>query len=177
MGRPPMPRDDRGDIVRPAIRMNSDAERAAARVAELRAQRDAIPEQSGNEFDFPLHLIPDGWEYQWKRYSTAGLENAQYLAGLDQRGWKPVPASRHPDQMPLGNTGEAIIRKGMILMELPKVFSDEFRAGEKREADRILADKKESLGEARTDLEREGGKRANINTTYETRGPRDISTE
>jgi hypothetical protein len=62
-------------------------------------------------------------------------------------------------------------------MELPKVFSDEFRAGEKREADRILADKKESLGEARTDLEREGGKRANINTTYETRGPRDISTE
>jgi hypothetical protein len=177
MGRPPMPRDERGDIMRPSIRnTNDDSQRAADRVAELRAQRDAMPDTNGNEFDFPLHEIPDGWEYQWKRHSTVGLENTRYLADLDQRGWKPVPASRHPNQSALGYTGDTILRKGMILMELPKVLSDEFRSLEKREADRIMADKKESLGEARTELEREGGKKSKIDVSYTQRG-RDIPSE
>jgi hypothetical protein len=163
-----MPRDERGEIVRPPLRSDVDsAARAAARVLELREVRDAVSEHNGNEFDFPLHKIPEGWEYQWKRMTTIGLENAQYLSALDMRGWKPVPASRHPEEMPIGYTGETIIRKGMILMELPKVLSDEFRAREKMEADRIMADKKESLGEATTQLD--AGKTAKVSVKYESR--------
>lgn len=172
MGRPPNAFREQEDI-RPPVRGLSDRDRAAARIAELREQRSAIPEHNGNEFDIDPSKVPEGWEYQWKRHTTWGkdIDSGQYLTMLDRYGWKPVPRSRHPEEMPLGNTEETITRKGQILMEIPKQLADESRNREKHEADRAVNDKKESLGEARTDLEREGGKRANINATYETRAP------
>lgn len=167
MGRPPMPRDDRGEIVRPPLRTETDSlSRAQERARAIREARIDQPELS-NEFDIPLNMIPQGWTYEWRRYSVLGKEDPQNMMEMNRLGFEPVPASRHPELMPAGYAGETIIKKGQILMERPSVLTDESRAREKLEADRTMADKKASLGEATTQLD--SGKQAKVDAKYYSR--------
>jgi hypothetical protein len=102
---------------------------------------------TGDIFDIPKHLIPDGWEYQWCAVSVVG--NTEIL--LDQNlmfaenGWRAVPASRYPGKfMPAGHKG-SILRGGQMLMERPKSLSDEARADDVRAAKQLISDRNESL--------------------------------
>lgn len=98
---------------------------AAARAAEIRA---SMPEEVDFHDDFyiPPEEIPTGWDYQWRTESVIGKEDKNYMYGLIRRGWEPVPEGRHP--------GYIVRREGLILMERPKVLTDEARKGELHDA-------------------------------------------
>lgn len=82
------------------------------------------------------HLEPDGWKYEWKRYSVNGLVDHAYQAQLKRVGrWEPVLAENHDGVfLPPGSTG-AIIIDGLILMERPRPLHDEAQRELKQAAD------------------------------------------
>jgi hypothetical protein len=103
--------------------------------------------QTGDIFEIPRNLIPEGWDYQWCAVSVTG--NTEIL--LDQNlmmaenGWRPVPAERYPGRfMPVGHKG-SIVRGGQMLMERPLVLSEEARADDIKAAHQLISDRNESL--------------------------------
>ena len=72
--------------------------------------------------------------YEWKMKSVLGLEDPTYQTQLARTGWEAVPTDRHPDMMPLGDKYPIIERKGMVLMERPKIISDRIRERDKKKA-------------------------------------------
>jgi len=111
---------------------NDPMERARRRAAELREHASFDP--GGDKFAFDLAIVPPGWSYEWKRFLVMGASDPSYQVSLAQRGWEAVPASRHPEMMPLGHEGATIDRDGMRLMERPAVITEEAREREKRDA-------------------------------------------
>ena len=115
-GRPPLRGADNG---------RSDNRPDSVREAEEYAR--AIMESMGDrpyeadEFYIDPSIIPDGWAYQWKATHVIGKENGYHVLELERNGWRSVPASRHPDMMPRGWEG-CIEKKGLRLMELPKIL-------------------------------------------------------
>ena len=92
---------------------------------------------------------PDGWSYEWKMRTVLGAEDPAHQVALQRKGWEMVPASRHPEMMPLGYTGTMIIRKGMVLMERPLVITQEARDIENRRARLQVRAKEEQLSAAK----------------------------
>ena len=105
--------------------------RAARRAAEVRGH---LGDMDDGTNEFPLPPSPDGWTYEWKRKSVMGQEDPAHMTDLLRKGWEPVPASRHPEMMPSGNTYESVERKGMLLMERPTELVEEARSIEQRRA-------------------------------------------
>lgn len=81
---------------------------------------------SDNVLDFPPHLVPDGYTYQWIRESVYNQEDKANLVSRGRNGWQPVPQDRHPDRV--------IRHEGLILMEAPTVFVEAARDMERRRA-------------------------------------------
>jgi hypothetical protein len=105
--------------------------RAARRAAEVRGH---LGDMDDGTNEFPLPPSPEGWTYEWKRKSVMGQEDPAHMTDLLRKGWEPVPASRHPEMMPSGNTYESVERKGMVLMERPTELVEEARMIERRRA-------------------------------------------
>jgi len=120
-------------IQRAPLRENP-RDRAARRAAELREHAGGSMEEGTDEFYIPPDIIPDGWDYEWKRKLLLGSEDPAYQVQVARKGWEPVPANRHPEMMPSIGNFAVIERKGMILMERPKEISDEVRAADLRRA-------------------------------------------
>jgi len=133
-------------IPRAPLRENP-RDRAARRAAELREHRGAMDEGT-DEFYIPLDIIPDGWDYEWKRKLLLGQEDPAYQVQLARNGWEAVPADRHPEMMPSTGNFAVIERKGMILMERPKEITDEVRAADLRRARQQVRQKEEQLNSA-----------------------------
>ena len=123
------------DKIRPPMRHPADeikvrpkGERDTVREAEEYAQR--IIDAGGDdvtgydEFHIDKDLQPDGWNYEWRRLSVAGKEDGFYQVDLARRGWRPVPAARHPELMPIGYRGANIEKKGLLLMERPEILTE-----------------------------------------------------
>jgi hypothetical protein len=124
----------------------------SVRAAELRAQEiednlEGTGGLSGNELDLPANLAPEGWEYQLKAETVAGMDNRHHMLGMYRMGWTPVLAERHPWLMPEGHTGPIMI-KGLLLMEKPKSLVDKARGLEKREALDQIRTSEDKLREA-----------------------------
>lgn len=124
------------------------------REANLRAEQ--IRSRSRNEdsdatiydkFYIDPRDIPDGWDYNWKRYETLGMKDGSYEVELAQTGWEPVDSARHPSMMPANHKGP-IIREGMILMERPAEISNRAKFLELQEARRVVNEKERALGMA-----------------------------
>lgn len=98
--------------------------RAERRAAEIRQHLKGDSSEGVDRFYIDPHVIPDGWSYEWKRKTIWGKEDPAHEVELARKGWEPVPASRHPEMMPKGNW-QTIERDGMILMERPKVLTDD----------------------------------------------------
>lgn len=105
--------------------------RAEARMREL---RDSMGEGAEERDKFWAPKPPDGWDYQWKRRLIMGEEQASYQVELARKGWEAVPLSRHPDMMPMGWAGNTIEVEGLVLMERPKVLTQEARQLEAQDA-------------------------------------------
>ena len=126
--------------IRPAIhaeiREESPSQRAAKRVAEIRAHRQGLDLENVDQYFIDPRIVPEGWSYEWKRKSIYNQEDPSYQVKLADGGWTPVPAnrdSRHKALMPTGNYN-TIERDGMILMERPKELTDEAKSIELRRA-------------------------------------------
>jgi hypothetical protein len=123
--------------------------RAARRAAELHEHLGAGMDDDGvNEFYIDPRIIPDGWSYEYKRYTVLGSQDPSYQVSLSMKGWEAVPASRHPELMPDSYKGVTIERKGMILMERPAVITEEAKARELRKATGQVRQKEQQLNGA-----------------------------
>ena len=132
--------------IRPKVaKEESPRERAARRIAELRGNDDGL--QEGHD-EFMTPTPPDGWDYQWKRFTVAGQEDPSYQVQLARSGWEPVPVSRHPEMMPVATKSAIIERKGMILMEKPFELVEESRNIELRKARQQVRAKEAQLSGA-----------------------------
>jgi hypothetical protein len=129
--------------VRPPVATTEKPRDAAARAAELRGHSDT--DSGTDEFFVEPGIIPADWSYEWKMRTVLGAEDPAHQVALQRKGWDIVPASRHPEMMPLGYTGTMIIRKGMVLMERPLVITQEARDIENRRARLQVRAKEEQL--------------------------------
>lgn len=145
--------------------------RAARRAAELREHLGAGLDDDGiNEFYIDPRIIPDGWSYEYKRFTVLGAQDPSYQVSLSMKGWEPVPASRHPELMPDNYHGDAIERKGMILMERPAEITQEAIAREHRKAVSQVRQKEQQLnGTPAGTFERDnkGTPLVKVNRSYE----------
>ena len=121
-------------------------ERAARRAAEIKANRGDVDLDSIDEFYIDPAIIPEGWSYEWKRHTLLGREDPSYQVSLARAGWEAVPASRHPEMMPVNSKMSLIERKGMILMERPMSLTNEARDVELRRARMQVRAKEQQLG-------------------------------
>lgn len=137
---PPTPTAPRGE--------ESSAARAARRALELREHRGGNMDDGVDKFYIDPRLIPDGWSYEWKRFTVLGKEDPSYQVSLADRGWEAVPRSRHPFMMPENYQGQTIEREGQVLMERPKEITDEVTAIERRKAREQVRSKEEQLAGA-----------------------------
>jgi hypothetical protein len=65
------------------------------------------------------HLAPDGMYYQWARCEVFGKPDNGRISEMEQKGWRPVPQSRHDGRfMPPGTSGP-ITMDGQMLFEIP----------------------------------------------------------
>jgi len=141
--------------------------RAEARAAQVREHMGEGPGE--DKFYVDPNIIPDGWDYQWKRKELLGKPDPHYAVELRRNGWEAVPADRHPELMPPGWNG-AIERDGMMLMERPQVLTEEARRAEYREARGAVIAKEQQLGATpKGHLSRDADPRVRprINKSYE----------
>lgn len=107
-------------------------------------------EETGRYYIDPSS-IPDGMDYQFKALTVMGEEMREHQIRLARDGaWDPVPASRHPELMGKYldklDPNQAIIIGGQILMERPKVYSQQAQAENDRAARSRVSNHFQSLG-------------------------------
>lgn len=119
--------------LRPAMRDDDPRARAKQRAEQLRGHLGDVVDGT-DDFYIPEDVIPDGWNYEWKRHTIYGAEDPTYQVALARSGWTAVPASRHPEMMPHNTTSSTIMRKGMMLMECPTEIIEERKDDELRKA-------------------------------------------
>lgn len=161
--------------IRPTMRPDASTaedprERAARRVAELRGHDTDLGDDGTDEYYIELGIIPDGWCYEWKTRTILGAEDPAHQVALARKGWEIVPASRHPELMPMGYKGVDITRKGMVLMERPMEITQEALQASHRRARMQMRDKEAQLTNAKGgEFERtnKGDPLVKINKKYE----------
>jgi hypothetical protein len=148
----------------------SPRDRAARRTAELRGHDNDLGDDGTDEYYIELGIIPEGWSYEWKTRTILGAEDPAHQVALARKGWESVPASRHPELMPMGYKGAEITRKGMVLMERPMEITQEAISAASRRARMQMRDKEAQLTNAKGgefDRTNKGDPLVKINKKYE----------
>jgi hypothetical protein len=140
---------------------------AAVRAEQIRNRMRESDESIAtyDKFYIDPRDIPDGWDYNWKRYETLGQTDGSYEVELAQSGWEAVDVSRHPHMMPANHKGP-IIREGMILMERPAEISNRAKFLELQEARRVVKEKERALGIAPTGTFERDQRRSGVTKEY-----------
>lgn len=136
--------------LRPSLRAEDPRAAAEARAAEIFGHIEGM-DLGSDDFYFDKSTIPPGWSYEWKFLESFGKSNPAYDVALARTGWKAVPASRHPEMMPLDTHMVTIDRKGLRLMERPKAVTEFFEEKERRKAIDQVQHKQEQLTAAPKD--------------------------
>lgn len=145
------PAAERAPVERPPLRspLRDASPRAAAeaRAAEIMEHLGGV-EEGSDEFYIDPKVIPDGWTYEFKRYTVYGQTDPSYQVALQRMGWEAVPARRHPEMMPADWGGGTIERKGQVLMERPKSITDMIQKRDLKRARDQVRFKEEQLSSA-----------------------------
>lgn len=80
-----------------------------------------------DQFFIPLDEIPEGSNYEWKRWENVGQQDPFYIAQMREQGWEPVDPKKHPNWVPPNYKEPHIIKGGQILMERPMALTLEAR--------------------------------------------------
>lgn len=158
-GRPPktqMMRPDVGHSESDSARIRPEVRTDSAREAEEYARQIIEDGLDHIEIGSELHIDkadwPEGWTYEFKRYSVTGKEDVHNINTLVKQGWRYVPTSRHPELMPSGTKGDApILIKGLVLMEWPKILTDRAKRRHIEDAAQVLQNSDKQLHEAPPD--------------------------
>lgn len=107
--------------------VRADATRGAQReqVDPNRMTRNRRRRDAPDVFRVAKSTIPEGSSYEWKSIAVKGKPSDSHQVNLRENGWRPVPASRHPELLPNDYKGSAIIKDEMMLMERPSYLTDE----------------------------------------------------
>ena len=140
--RPPVRTDIRDDI-----RLDPRAS-ASERAREIMEHGGLDNVEGTDKYYIEKSIIPDGWTYEWKTRTVYGLENPSYQVALQRTGWREVPASRHPEMMPKGWTGNVIELDGQVLMERPAVITEMIANADKKRARDQVRVKEQQLSSA-----------------------------
>lgn len=143
----PEPITEARDDMRASKREDDPRARAERRAAEIRQHLKGDNSEGADRFFVDPHIIPDGWSYEWKRKTIWGKEDPAHEVELARQGWEAVPATRHPQMMPKGNW-QTIERDGMILMERPKVLTEDIHKDNLVKARRQVKAKEAQLNQA-----------------------------
>jgi hypothetical protein len=96
----------------------------AAPRARTRRSKSTVNE---DQFFIPLDEVPEGLNYEWKRWENVGQQDPFYIARMREQGWEPVNPKNHPNWVPPGYKEPHIIKGGQILMERPMELTLEAR--------------------------------------------------
>jgi hypothetical protein len=143
----PEPVTEAREDMRAGQREEDPRARAERRAKEIRQHLKGDTSDGADRFFVDPSIIPDGWSYEWKRKTIWGKEDPAHEVELARQGWETVPASRHPQMMPKGNW-QTIERDGMILMERPKVLTDDIHKDNLRKARLQVRAKEAQLNQA-----------------------------
>ena len=111
--------------MRPALR-EDPRDAAAKRAEELRARRSEQPALT-DEFDVSyLEERKPGWKFQWCAWSVAERRDTSNMMAIEDRGWTYVAKDEFPELMPRDSDLDVIMRKGMVLMEIPKEIHQDY---------------------------------------------------
>lgn len=141
---------------------------AAIRAEELRNQMrgDSFDPSMHDEFYIDPRKIPEGWDYNWKRETIAGMTDQEHMIEMRGVGWEPVDARRHPEMMAIGYVGP-VRRKGMILMERPSEITRIAMDRELATAREVVASKERSLGMTPSGTFERDSRRTGVNKSFE----------
>jgi hypothetical protein len=114
--------------MRGEVRDEGPRAKAERRANEILASLGDNIDVVNDDFYIDPASIPEGWDYNWKRYDVLGQSQTIYLNGLRQTGWDFVPSSRHPEKVGPDYKDSAIVIRGMVLMERPKIISDRIKS-------------------------------------------------
>lgn len=143
----PEPISEAREEMRTSQREEDPRARAERRAAEVRKHLKGDTSEGADRFWVDPQIIPDGWSYEWKRKTIWGKEDPAHEVELARQGWEAVPAGRHPQMMPKGNW-QTIERDGMILMERPKVLTEDIHKDNLRKAKLQVKAKEAQLNQA-----------------------------
>lgn len=77
-------------------------------------------DEAEDKYAIPEHMVPDGMAYQWVRCEVFGKPDFNRPAEMEQKGWRTVPASRHPGRYMAADQVGPIELDGMRLYEMPR---------------------------------------------------------
>lgn len=106
--------------------------RGPGRPPKVRNDRPRIQiRTAANRFEIEHDRIPEGMSYQWIATTVIGKDNREELVAMQQNGWTPVPAGRHPELTGAKPDDETPIeRGGQMLHERPAEITDMVRDDE-----------------------------------------------
>jgi len=146
---------DERESIRPEVRQPArESAPGALASGEIRGRDGQIVsrrnDDSINPFDLPPEFIQrtaeDGYVLEWKRESTYGQPNDDYLSRLKDNGWEVVPASRMPGRFSARDDENYIRHQGMILMERRWELCEAARVEEAKKARSQVLMKQQSWG-------------------------------
>jgi hypothetical protein len=82
-----------------------------------------------NKYAIPPEVIPEGMEWEYKRYSTLDKVDREHQVMLTRDGaWDPVTNAMWPSRLgEFGQPDEPIVIGGQMLMQRPAIYSEEAR--------------------------------------------------
>lgn len=99
---------------------------APIRIPQRERQRRSTTAGADKRFYIDPSVIPEGFDYNWKRITCKGEQDTEHQIDLAENGWTPVPAERHRDKAgQKAEAGSMIIRGGLVLMERPTSITEE----------------------------------------------------
>ena len=150
VGRPPLHRT----TDRPEMHVEDPRERARRREEEILSGGLNFSD-SQDEFYIDPKDIPEGWSYEWKRYSVLNEIQTNHLSALMANGWAYVTPEAYPKIPP---TSGLVIQRGNVLMERPLAITQKFIERDKRLAQLQVDTKAAQI---------EGSARAKIGSEYD----------
>lgn len=151
--------------------------RSGRAVAIGRDGRQLTRKLSGTLDKFDLKALgitpPDGWTYEFKRKTIAGMEDVDHLNSLAENGWTAVPADRHATNFNFKSKTGEIVRDGLLLMERPATLTQEAREEERAIArDQVRAQHDQYRARLPSGMSGDHpSARAQIKTSYEQASP------
>lgn len=142
---------------------------AEVRPSAKKARRSKL--DSVDELYVDPREIPDGFSVEWKRYSTLGKVDNEWLMNLERDGWEPAQPNDFPSRVGKNFTGNTVTHKDLILMIRPKELSEEAFQEERVNARNQVRQKFEELGMAGSGeaprIDSAGRKLTNVNVSYD----------